>query len=87
MILDGRIRRIVGCEMGEEQQGFRRRRVTADGVFTLRKLVVKRLEGQENMALEFIDLGKAYDTVPKDMAMATLSGCPRGGGEVGRRHI
>ena len=33
---DGRIMRIVECEMGEEQQGFRRG--TADGIFTLRQL-------------------------------------------------
>ena len=71
-ILDGRIRRIVECEMGEEQQGFRRGRDTADGMFTLRQLVKKKVEGQENMALGFIDLEKAYDTVPIDMAMATL---------------
>ena len=32
----------------------------------------KKLEGQENMALGFIDLEKAYDTVPRDMTMATL---------------
>ena len=56
--------RIVECEMGEEEQGFRRGRGTADGMFTLRQLVEKRLAGQENMALGFIDLEKAYDTVP-----------------------
>ena len=71
-ILDGRIRRIVECEMGEEQQGFRRWRGTADGMSTLRQLVEKKLEGQENMALGFIDLEKAYDTVPRYMVMATL---------------
>ena len=32
----------------------------------------KRLEGQQNMALGFIDLEKTYDTVPQDIAMATL---------------
>ena len=32
----------------------------------------KKLEGEENMALGFIHLEKAYDTVPGDMAMATL---------------
>ena len=56
MILDGRIRRIVQCEMGEEQQGFRRGKGPVDGMFTLRQLVEKKLEGQENMPLEFIDL-------------------------------
>ena len=70
--MDGRIRRIVECEMGEEQQGFRRGTGTVDGMFTLRQLMEKKLEGQENMALGFIDFEKAYDTVPRDMAMATL---------------
>ena len=40
------------CELVEEQQGFRRGRGTADGMFTLRQLVKKKLEGQENMALD-----------------------------------
>ena len=56
-ILGGRIKRIVGCEMGEEQQGFRRG--TADRMFILRQLVEKKLNGQENMVLGFIDLEKA----------------------------
>ena len=41
-------------------------------MFTLRHLVEKKLEGQENMALGIIDFETAYDTVPRDMAMATL---------------
>ena len=68
-ILDGIIRRTVECDMGE-QPGFRRGKCT--GGDTLRKLFEKRLEGQENMAVGFIDLEEAYDTVPREMAMATL---------------
>ena len=71
-ILDGRIRRIVKCEMGEQQQCFRRWRGAADGMFTLWQLVEKKLEGQDDMVLGFSDLEKAYDTVSRDMAMATL---------------
>ena len=41
-------------------------------MFTLRQLVEKRLEGQENMVLGFMDLVNIYDTVPREMAMATL---------------
>ena len=40
-ILDGRIRKIVECEKGEEQQGLRKGRGTADGMFTLRQQVEK----------------------------------------------
>ena len=43
-----------------------------NGMFTMRQLVEKKLEGQENMPLGFTDLEKAYYTVPRDMAMATL---------------
>ena len=49
--------------MGEEQRGFRRGRGTADGMFTLKQLVEKRLDGQENMALGFIYLEKTKDRV------------------------
>ena len=41
-------------KLGEKQQGFRRS--TADGMFILRQLVEKKLVGQENMVLGFIDL-------------------------------
>ena len=39
---------------------------------SLRQLVEKRLEKQGHMALAFVDLEKAFDTVPRKMAMATL---------------
>ena len=71
--------------MGEEQLGFGRGKGTGDGMFTLGQLVEKKLEGQENMALGFVDLEKAYNTVPRDMV--EVDGCPRGGVEDGRRHI
>ena len=71
-ILDRRIRGTVEPEIGEEQQGFRGGRGTADGMFALRQLVEKRLEMQRRMALGFVDLEKAYDTVPRELVFATL---------------
>ena len=54
---------------GHHQEGsFRRGRGTADGMFTLRQLMEKKLEEHENMAQGFIDLEKAYDTVLRDVA-------------------
>ena len=41
-------------------------------MFSLRQLVEKRLEKQGHMALAFVDLEKAFDTVPRKMAMANL---------------
>ena len=71
-ILDVRIRKKVEQELGEEQQGFRKGRGTTDGMFTLRQMVEKRLEMQGRMAVGFVDLEKAYDTVPREMVMATV---------------
>ena len=58
--------------MGEEQQGFRKGRGTTVGMFALRQLVEKRLEMQGRMAVGFVDLEKAYNTVPREMVMATV---------------
>ena len=43
-VLDARIRRRVEGDFGEEQQGFRKGRGTADGMYVLRQMVEKRLE-------------------------------------------
>ena len=71
-VLEARVRRRVECEFGEEQQGFRKGRGTADGMYVLRQMVKKRLEIQGSMVPGFVDLEKAFDTVPREKAMATL---------------
>ena len=75
-ILDGRVRRVEECEMGEEQQSFRRGKGKVDGMFNLRQLVDKRLERYENMALGCIDFEKAHNTLPKEMATLRWMGLP-----------
>ena len=64
-ILDKRLRKRVEHELVEEQPGFRKGRGTTDRMFSLRQLVEKRLEKQGHMALDFVDLEKAFDTVPR----------------------
>ena len=71
-VLDARIRRRVEGDFGEEQQGFRKGRGAADGMYVLRQMVEKRLEVQGSMAVGFVDLEKTFDTVPREMVMATL---------------
>ena len=71
-VLDAMIRRIVECDFGEEQQGFRKGRGTTGEMYILRQMVEKRPEVQGSMALGFVDLEKAFDTVPREMVMATL---------------
>ena len=71
-VLDARIRRRVEGDFEEERQGFRKGRGTADGMYVLRQMVEKRPEVQGSIALRFVDLEKAFDTVPREMVMATL---------------
>ena len=71
-VIDARIRRRIEGDFGEEQQWFREGRGTADGMYVLRQMAEKRLEVQGSMALGFVDLDKAFDTVPGEMVMATL---------------
>ena len=70
-VLDARVRGIVEGDFGEEQQWFRKRRGTADGMYVLRQMVEKRLAVQGSMALGFFDLVKAFDIVPREMVVAT----------------
>ena len=71
-ILDVRIRKKIEQELGEEHQGFRKGRGTTDRMFALRQMVEKRLEIQGRMAVGFVDVEKAYDTVPRETVMATV---------------
>ena len=41
-------------------------------MFALRQLVEKRLEMQGHMALAFMDLEKAFEIVPRKMAMVAV---------------
>ena len=54
--MDARIRRRVEHDFGEEQQGFRKGRGTADGMYVLRHMVEKRMEVQGSTTLGFVDL-------------------------------
>ena len=58
--------------IGDEQQGFRKGRGTADGIYVLRQMVEKILEVHGSMALGFVDLEEAFDTVPRKIVMAML---------------
>ena len=64
-VLDATIRIIVESDFVEEQQWFRKGRGTADGMYVLRQMVDERLEVHGSMALVFVDLEKAFDTVPR----------------------
>ena len=71
-VLYAMIRRRIEGDFGEEQQGFRKGRGTADGMYVLRQMVETRLEAQGSLALGFVDLEEALDAVPSETVMATL---------------
>ena len=48
----------------EEQNGFRAGRSCTDGVFCIRQVITKRLAHNQDTHLVFIDLAKAYDSIP-----------------------
>ena len=45
-VSDGRMRKKIECEIGEEQQGFRKGRGTTHGLFTLRQLGRRKLKSK-----------------------------------------
>ena len=62
----------VQQELGEEQQGFKNGRGAFGGIFVLRQILETRLEMQGRMAVGFVDLEKAHDTVPREMVTVTV---------------
>ena len=81
-VLDGRIRKKIECEIGEEQQGFRKERGTTDGLFTLRQSVEKKLEKQGSMCIGCVDLEKRNGDGNVALAGSARSRGQDGGGNI-----
>ena len=71
-ILDARVMHIVESKIGENQLRFRKGRGTDDGLFTIRQLIENMREFRKDVAFGFIDLEKAFDTVPRELAFAVM---------------
>ena len=73
MIINNRLQRLLK-EIGiEEQNGFSGGRGCSDGSFCIRQALKKRREhGQESWVL-FVDLVKAFDSVPRDILFSVLA--------------
>ena len=63
-ILQERLQKLAENELPESQCGFRKGRSCADTIFTVCQLVEKSLEHESKAFFTFIDLKKAYDSVP-----------------------
>ena len=63
-IVQGRLQVIAEKILPESQSGFRKGRGCADMIFVARQLVEKAREHGESLYVLFVDLRKAYDSVP-----------------------
>ena len=64
-ILQERLQQVAEVELPESQCGFRKGRGCSDMIFTLRQLVEKSVEHRSRQFITFVDLKKAYDSVPR----------------------
>lgn len=56
----------------ESQCGFRKERGTIDMVFSLRQIQEKSMEQNRDLYIVFVDLTKAFDTVPRELLWKIL---------------
>ncbi len=69
-VIERRLRMCVSVH--EMQRGFVSGRSTADAIFVLRQLLARHLEVGEALWTVFVDLEKAYDTVPRELVWWAL---------------
>ena len=72
-VLQVRLHKLAEEELPESQCGFRRGRSCADMIFTVCQVAEKSLEHRSKVFLTFIDLRKAYDSVPREALWMALS--------------
>ena len=63
-VVDRRLRECT--EIHESQFGFMPGRSTTDAIFILKQTIEEHREGQKDIRVNFIDLEKAYDRVPRE---------------------
>ena len=71
-IVQSRLQVLAEKELPESQCGFRRGRGCIDMLFIVRQLAEKAIEHQTKQFLIFVDLRKAYDSVPREALWAAL---------------
>ena len=71
-VLQERLQKVAEDELSESQCGFRKGRSCTDMIFTVRQLVEKSWEHAVKSYLTFMDLKKAYDSVPSEAMWLAL---------------
>ena len=71
-IVQSRLQIVAEQELPESQCGFMRGRDCTDMIFVVRQLAEKAVEHQATQYLVFVDLKKAYDSVPREVMWMVL---------------
>ena len=72
-IVRGRLQELADDVLPESQCGFRKGRGCSDMIYTVRQLVEKSCEHNAKVWFVFIDLKKAYDSVPREALWLALA--------------
>ena len=71
-VIQNRLQRLAECVLPESQCGFRRGRGCTNMIFVVRQLAEKAMEHNSRQYLVFVDLDKAYDSVPRTVLWNAL---------------
>ena len=74
-VIQERLQVIAEKVLPESQCGFRKERGCCDMIFVARQLLEKAREHQESLFTLFVDLRKAYDSVPREALWQVLERC------------
>jgi hypothetical protein len=73
LILLHRVSDQVDSQLLESQCAFRSKRGLSDATYTLRSIMYKSYRYKQSLYLAFVDLRKAYDSIPRDALWRVLS--------------
>ena len=74
-IVQDRLQRIAEHMLPESQNGFRKSRGCCDMIFATRQLMEKTREHEDSLFTLFVDLRKAYNSVPRQALWRVLERC------------
>ena len=71
-ILEVKLKKTIEPTLMEAQSGFRKGRGVQDHIFTVKQITEKLLEHNKNTYIAFVDLEKAFDSVPRQRVWVSL---------------
>ena len=74
-VIQERLQVIAESLLPESQCGFRKGRGCCDMIFVARQLLEKAREHKDDLSTLFVDLRKAYDSVPREALWRVLERC------------